>query len=169
LDDIESNQISAAPPNPHNVSLKGTRHSPFARNCSLAQGKQKTTLLIELVAQFIETDHATQKDPEWGGVPLRGGTTIIVGIDGTVRYVIAKPLPNRNAVASEDQNLAMAPIELQRRELNTAAVVRRSEQLAHIGNLDRSDPQMPYFSPEEYRIRMKARMSLRALHEGAQG
>jgi hypothetical protein len=126
-------------------------------------------LLIELVAQFVETDHATQEDPEWGGIPFRGGTTIIVGIDGTVRYVIAKPLSDRNATTKKDENPVATALELQRRELNAAAVARRSQQLAHITNLDLSDPNTPYFSHDEYRTRMKARMSLRALHEGAQG
>ena len=43
-------------------------------------------LLMELVLQFTQTRGQTQYD--FGGVPLRGGSTIIVQANGKIRYVI---------------------------------------------------------------------------------
>jgi hypothetical protein len=51
-------------------------------------------LKVELVAQWIQTPppgHPSRV--EEGGVVLRAGTTAVFTSDGTVRYVIAKPLP----------------------------------------------------------------------------
>ena len=47
-------------------------------------------LLMEFVLQFIQTRKQTQYD--FGGVPLCGGTTVIVQANGRIRYVISKPL-----------------------------------------------------------------------------
>ncbi|MGH7580236.1 MAG: hypothetical protein ACREM9_08690, partial [Gemmatimonadales bacterium] len=47
-------------------------------------------LLIELVAQFLQSDKGMTA--ELGGIPLRGGTTVVASADGTIRYLIAKPL-----------------------------------------------------------------------------
>jgi len=112
-------------------------------------------LLIELVAQFIETDVSTKDNPEWGGVPVRGGTTVIFGVDGAVRYVISKP------IASGGRSL-----NLRRREARTAAFARRIRQRAFVASLDDADPATPYMTAEAYSKRMLTRMSLCALHEG---
>jgi hypothetical protein len=48
-------------------------------------------LLIELVVQIAQRSSRPAED--FGGVPARGGTTLIVSFDGTVKYAIAKPLP----------------------------------------------------------------------------
>jgi hypothetical protein len=108
-------------------------------------------LLVELVVQFVETDKATEDDPEWGGVPLRGGSTVILGIDGTVRYVITKPLPGTHLKKPTSQ---------------TKADARKTAQVEFVRALDAADPQLSYLGREAYANRMKARMSLRALHEG---
>ena len=50
-------------------------------------------LLVEIVAQFAQKDDVF--DSEFGGVPLRGGTTVVAAADGTVRYAISKPLGSR--------------------------------------------------------------------------
>jgi hypothetical protein len=47
-------------------------------------------LLMEVVVQFDQEDDE-DKD-SLGGLPFRGGTTVIASAEGTVRYVIAKPL-----------------------------------------------------------------------------
>ncbi|WP_395391178.1 hypothetical protein WBP07_11465 [Novosphingobium sp. BL-8A] len=107
-------------------------------------------LLIELVAQLVETDSATENDPRYGGVPVRGGSTIIVGVDGIVRYVISKPLPGPH-LPPEDEVRAVDRVERQERFIDA---------------LDDRDPMTPYLCPGQYSTRMKARMSLRALHEG---
>ena len=47
-------------------------------------------LLPEMVVQFTQQNPNIKED--LGGIPFRGGTTIIAGMDGRVRYVIAKPI-----------------------------------------------------------------------------
>jgi len=108
-------------------------------------------LQIELVAQFVETDKASKDAPEWGGVPVRGGTTAIIGVDGAVRYVIAKPLPSQQLDAAS----------------TARADARIARQRAFVEQLDAADPRTNYLDDGEYRERMKARMNLRALHEAA--
>ena len=107
-------------------------------------------LLIELVVQFIETDKTTQADPAWGGVPVRGGTTAIIGVDGQVRYIIAKPLPTAR----------VDPASIGRAE------ARLSRQRGFIDALDAADPRTTYMDDDDFAERMRARMSLRALHGG---
>ena len=107
-------------------------------------------LLIEMVAQVVQTDEASGHDPEWGGVPVRGGATLIVGVDGDVRYVISKSLPGAHLTgASLDR-----------------ANARVARQRQFVEELDGKDPSLPYLSAKDYACRMQARMSLRALHQG---
>ena len=103
-------------------------------------------LLIELVVQLVQTERATQD--EFGGIPLRGGTTLIASADGRVRYVIAKPLPHDRL--PEDKR--------------AHAESRRKRQLAYVEHCDLADPYTPYYRAEDYRQRMRLRMNLRALH-----
>lgn len=105
-------------------------------------------LLIELVAQFAQTDHS--RTTEFGGLPLRGGTTLIASADGTVRYVISKPLPSPNLDASK--------------RLEAEARVER--QRSYIRRMDMEDPKLGYCSEQELANRMRLRMSLSALHQG---
>ena len=49
-------------------------------------------LRTELVAQF--TQKADDLDPDLGGLPTIGGTTVIFSAEGTPRYIISKPLPS---------------------------------------------------------------------------
>lgn len=105
-------------------------------------------LLIELVAQFAQKD--TTKTEELGGLPLRGGTTLIASADGTVRYLIAKPLPSQNhPKAVQDEALA-----------------RLERQRAYVSLCDATDASCAYCGPRDFKNRMQARMSLRALHQG---
>jgi hypothetical protein len=105
-------------------------------------------LLIELVAQFAQTDHS--RSAEFGGLPLRGGATLIASADGTVRYVISKPLPSPNLDASK--------------RLEAEARVER--QRSYIRRMDMEDPKLGYCSAQELANRMRLRMSLSALHQG---
>ena len=106
--------------------------------------------VIELVVQFVETRADTVDDPAWGGVPMRGGTTVIFGIDGQARYIIAKPLPETSGVSAQQQ----------------AGQLRFTRQRGFVEQLDGEDPMTPYLDSKEFKSRMKARMSLRALHGG---
>jgi hypothetical protein len=96
-------------------------------------------LLVELVAQFNQIDEKTKDDPAFGGVPFRGGATIIAAANGVVRYVVSKPLDK----------------------------ARRERQLAYVGELDRTDAAMAWTDEEKYDpTRMRARTSFAALHRG---
>jgi hypothetical protein len=108
-------------------------------------------LLIELVAQFAQRDRSQKND--LGGLPLRGGTTLVASADGTVRYVIAKPLPS-----------AKLPPAKQRE-----AAARVDHQREFVDRLDMIDPRFSYLQPEQMATRMVERMNLRALHGGLLG
>jgi hypothetical protein len=102
--------------------------------------------LIELVAQFVQTDRSTRD--EFGGIPLRGGSTVVTAANGQVRYVLAKPLPS-DALAPESRAQADARVERSRQYLAAA---------------DGMDPRMPYATPEELSRRAELRASLQSLH-----
>jgi hypothetical protein len=105
-------------------------------------------LLIELVVQFAQTDHAhTQL---LGGLPLRGGTTLIAAADGSVRYVISKPLPSNTL-----------PVEIK-----AAAEERFERQVDYVNMCDMVDPNISYGGAEYVNQRMRQRMNIRSLHEG---
>jgi hypothetical protein len=106
------------------------------------------SLLIELIVHFVQHDPA--KKEGLGGLPLRGGTTVIASLDGTVRYVIAKPLPS-------DQ---LKP------ELKKHADVREKEQRAFLAAVDARDAQLPYMSQKTMAERMRLRMNFASLHGG---
>lgn len=107
-------------------------------------------LVVEIVAQFIQTDESYRE--RLGGIPLRGGTTIVIAGDGAIRYVIAKPIVRRSDTA-EDRDVPEGKARLAR-------------QTAYMLELDERDPHMA-FCDDKYRgKRMKARMSLQALHGG---
>ncbi len=110
--------------------------------------KPRGQILPELVVQYVQTDDS-RKD-EFGGIPLRGGTTIVAGVDGRVRYVIAKPLTSA-AIAGDAVRAANERAEKQR------------EYLAHC---DLADPRLTY-DDEQYELRRSLERSrLASLHEG---
>jgi hypothetical protein len=106
-------------------------------------------LLIELVAQFAQTDRSRTED--FGGILLRGGTTLIASADGTVRYVISKPLPSPTLNPSK----------------KIEADARLQRQLAYLHMCDLTDTKLCYSSADEFKNRMRLRMNLAALHQGA--
>jgi hypothetical protein len=110
-------------------------------------------LRIELVAQFVQQDREAAKKlgDGLGGLRLRGGTTVVAAADGTVRYVIAKPLPSRRFP----------------REVNAAALARVDRQCAYAGLCALADPRFNLQCGDDYAANhMKLRMSLAALHQG---
>ncbi|MGH9456219.1 MAG: hypothetical protein ACRD2J_01090 [Thermoanaerobaculia bacterium] len=106
-------------------------------------------LRIELVAQFVQ--HDGSGDERFGGIPVRGGTTVIAAADGAIRYVIAKPLPSA-ALPPEKKEEAEARIE---------------EQRAYVEACDARDPLFLYGGEEYRKKRMEYRMQLLNLHGGA--
>lgn len=95
-------------------------------------------LVIEIVAQFMQQELATEDDPAYGGLRFRGGSTVVATADGVVRFVIAKP------IASE---------------------ARRRRQLAFVDAHDVADPALSWSGAEYQRTRI-ARLNFRGLHEG---
>jgi hypothetical protein len=95
-------------------------------------------LAIELVAQFDQVDDATKNDPEYGGVPFRGGVTVIAGANGGVKYIIPKPMSSE----------------------------RRERQKAYVTELDETDFALTWSDGKGEHQRMKARTSFAALHRG---
>ncbi|HEY3052605.1 MAG TPA: hypothetical protein VGK04_04375, partial [Thermoanaerobaculia bacterium] len=93
-------------------------------------------LLVELVAQFTQTDDAAAKDPAYGGVAFRGGATVIASASGNVRYVVSKPLHDE----------------------------RRQRQTDYVNELDRADAALAWTDEGYDATRMRARTSFAALH-----
>jgi hypothetical protein len=111
-------------------------------------------LLTELVAQFVQTERrlSAEGSAAYGGLLLRGGTTIVASDEGVIRYVIARPLP------------VDAPADDEARRARTRA--RRAELRAFVEESDLSDPRMPSAPPAYLSTRMTLRASLAALHRG---
>ena len=104
--------------------------------------------LVEIVVQLVQTDNAQKT--KLGGLPFRGGTTLVVQADGRIRYLISKPLPDGSeqagAAATGEQRFARA--------------------LAYVEELDRRDPLMASAEERYLGERMKLRSRLQAIHFG---
>lgn len=107
-------------------------------------------LLVELVAQVIQTVPLENTELDLGGVPLRAGVTLVFASDGRVRHVIRKPLPDPE----------LPP------ELRHHAHERRKRIDEFVAACDARDAAMPW-SDESFRsTRIAARMNFAALHGG---
>ena len=95
-------------------------------------------LLVELVAQFDQKEKGSEKLPELGGVPFRGGATVIAGADGVVRYAISKPMDD----------------------------ARRKKQKRYVERLDSTDVALAWCDDKYEAQRMRARTNFAALHRG---
>ncbi len=102
-------------------------------------------LVIELVAQFVQTDK-TAIDA-LGGIPLRGGTTVVAAADGTIRYIIAKPIHLGGEQSVRDQ-----------------AEARIRRQLGYLDIADALDPETSFMDDEGLKTRMKTRADFAKLH-----
>jgi hypothetical protein len=106
-------------------------------------------LLIELVVQFMQRDKSVKEDFEtYGGVPFRGGTTLIAGGDGTPRYVITKPLASPRLSAEKQRE----------------AKERLEQQKAFVEDCDRRDSQLAWADSAYYRNRIALNMNFSAIH-----
>ena len=108
-------------------------------------------LLIEMVAQFTQRDDSFS-DKDFGGVPVRGGTTVIASAEGKVRYVISKPIHSEE-LSDEKKQQARERIE---------------RQLSFVDECDRSDPHLAWVdqNKDEYRKRIAKTMNFAAVHRG---
>jgi hypothetical protein len=103
-------------------------------------------VLNEIVLRFEQEEKGDPDNPRFGGLPLRGGCTVIASVDGEIRYVIGKPLPA--AGADEDD----------------PGHERREAMAGFVAQCDLADPGSTYADPDEALRRMEARFNLRALH-----
>lgn len=103
-------------------------------------------LLVEVVLQFAQRAEAPGHD--FGGIPLRGGSTVIVQANGRIRYVISKPLEHPGQA------------ERQRR----AALAREERQRAFVADLDANDPLSMWKDIPYQANRLRRTMSLQRLH-----
>ncbi len=104
-------------------------------------------LLIEFVAQFAQQNR--EMKGRLGGLPFRGGTTIVASVDGHVRYVIAKPLTAAEGSPKWKE-----------------AKQRLEDQEAYLSAADAVDALYPYASETYVANRMALRMNFAALHGG---
>jgi hypothetical protein len=105
-------------------------------------------LIVELVAQFVQT--VAGSESQFGGVPLRGGSTIIASADGNIRYVISKPLPGKHLAA--------------RKEVRELAEARVAEQRDFVDECDRRDSYLAWSNDHYLKNRMRNRFTFSALH-----
>ncbi len=104
-------------------------------------------LLIELVAQFAQQDSSLHQ--ELGGIPFRGGATVIASGDGTVRYLITKPFHRAAGDATGER-----------------ARARLARQRGFVATADMTNPKTPYMPRDEYATRIAAMADFSALHGG---
>lgn len=105
-------------------------------------------LLVELIAQFMQKDES-YKD-KFGGVPLRGGTTLIASADGKVRYVIAKPLPHASISDTFKRN----------------ADARLERQQKFVSDSDNLDAKLAWADEDYDKVRIKSAMNFASIHSG---
>jgi hypothetical protein len=105
-------------------------------------------LLIELVAQFTQVDNSL-KD-ELGGLPFRGGCTLIASSNGEVRYLISKPMHTSGPDPRRTE----------------AGQARLRKQREYVRLCDMQNPLTPYLSSPEQTERMLDLMSFAGLHGG---
>jgi hypothetical protein len=105
-------------------------------------------LIVELVAQFVQTAKGSQS--RFGGVPLRGGSTVIASADGNIRYVISKPLPGKHLA--------------ERKEMRDLAEERVIDQQNFVDECDRRDAYLAWSNDHYLDSRMRNRFTFSALH-----
>lgn len=105
-------------------------------------------LLIELVAQFTQADH-TVKD-QFGGLPFRGGCTLIASSNGNFRYLISKPMRKASGHKGREQS----------------GEARFARQQSYLQMCDMQNALTPYFTESERRTRTLEMMNFANLHGG---
>ena len=93
----------------------------------------------ELILQFAQRrrDLEDQTLPEKHRVIMRAGTTVIAGVDGSVSYLVPKPLPlaDESVLSGKSPEVAAAG-----RRYHAAGAERLAAIRAYLGQLDEADP-----------------------------
>lgn len=108
----------------------------------------KGQLLVEMVAQFTQHDETYKQ--QFGGIPLRGGATVVASAEGRVRYIISKPLPSP-MVSAEKQKQANFRIERQKE---------------FVARCDRSDPFLSWGDDAYLSNRIAQKTNFAVMHQG---
>lgn len=107
-------------------------------------------LLVEMVAQFTQQDKSFKENYSVsGGMPFRGGTTVIAAANGEVRYVIAKPLPSPRIDPDK----------------NRQALARRERQENFVRDCDRFDPHYAWADKSYYENRIARSFNFQSIHD----
>jgi hypothetical protein len=106
-------------------------------------------LVMELVAQF--TQSAEPGGTDLGGMEPRAGTTLIAAADGTVRYMVAKPLPGKGVSEAFREGFQ----------------ARFDRQQAFVAESDLADAHLPWAGVAYLKSRM-SQLKLASLHLGLQ-
>ncbi|MEA2206065.1 MAG: hypothetical protein QOE77_2841 [Blastocatellia bacterium] len=105
-------------------------------------------LLVELVVQYAQVDHSV-KD-QLGGIPFRGGCTLIASSNGKVRYLISKPMRKAGGDPSR----------------SSKGKDRFGRQQDYLKMCDMQNALTPYYTAQEYPGRMLELMNFANLHGG---
>jgi hypothetical protein len=106
-------------------------------------------LLVEMVAQFTQHDETYKQ--QFGGIPLRGGATVVASAEGRVRYIISKPMPSLT-LSAEKEKQAQFRIERQRE---------------FVARCDRSDPFLAWGDDNYLANRIAQKTNFAIMHQGA--
>jgi hypothetical protein len=110
---------------------------------------QDGQLLVETIIQLAQK-YRKPTAYDLGGVPFRGGSTIVVKANGIVQYVIGKPLP-------------FSKLDRGRREL---ANLRLQNQAKFVSQIDDFDSYHIWQNEAFQQSRIAARVTLAAAHRG---
>jgi hypothetical protein len=105
-------------------------------------------LSIELVAQVDQAKKDDATLAQFGGLPLRGGTTLVIDFNGKIKYMISKPLPGPHLGEAAGRE----------------AAARLGKQVNFTKLADANDPMVPYLNAGDYPNRAKLRASFANLH-----
>ncbi|MCA0239952.1 MAG: hypothetical protein LCI02_03760 [Proteobacteria bacterium] len=104
-------------------------------------------LQIELVAQFAQIDR--HRSALLGGIPFRGGCTLVASSNGRCRYLVSKPMLD----ASDPRHRSMAEARLARQE-------------DYLQMCDLANAMTPYYTAADAELRMRELMNFANLHRG---
>jgi len=105
-------------------------------------------LLIELVVQYAQVNKEMSGD--LGGIPFRGGCTLVASSNGHFRYLISKPMPQASGHGAREH----------------AGKLRLARQQDYVHMCDMSSALTPYLTGKEQQQRMLEMMNFANLHGG---
>ena len=96
----------------------------------------------------VEIDDPGGLELTYGGSTPKGGTTLVVGFDGKIKYCVVKPLPGAHLPPTWQQT----------------SQARINKQAAYVAAMDARDPRTAYLTVDEYLKRSTLRANMAAMH-----